>query len=31
MKQEYEELQIEIIVFDAEDVVKTSDWGEPDP
>ena len=31
MKQEYEEIQIEIITFDTEDVIKTSDWGEGDP
>ena len=31
MKERYEALEVEIIVFDAEDVITDSDWGETDP
>ena len=32
MKEKYEALEVEIIVFDAEDVITASgDWGEIDP
>ncbi len=28
MKEKYEALEVEIIVFDSEDVIIASDWGE---
>ena len=30
MKENYEELEMEIIAFDSEDVITTSYWGEED-
>ena len=31
MKEAYEGLQMEIIAFESEDVIRTSYWGEDDP
>ena len=31
MKETYETLEMEVIVFDSEDVIDTSYWGEEDP
>lgn len=31
MKEAYEALEMEVIVFDSEDVIATSYWGEEDP
>ena len=31
MKETYEALEMEVIVFDSDDVITTSYWGEKDP